>query len=116
MHQFRLLYNAAAHFAAEEKFPDGLIPAITAPGTEGFRAVCWVLSELSMQAELYRRYMGYDPAEPISEAKALAILRPLDVIPARAAILDAVSRGMRNGEEGEVDEVLLEIQKKKGAG
>lgn len=111
--QFRLLYNAAAHFAAEDKYPDGLIPAITSPGVEGFRAICWVLGELSTQAELYRRYMGYTPEEPLTEDRARAILRPLDIIPARAAILEAVSRGMRGGEDQEVDEVLLEIQKKK---
>ena len=110
--QYHLLYNAAAHFAAQEKYPDGLGAAIAATGMDGFDAVCWALGELSMQAELYRRNLGYDAAPALNEETARSILRPRDVIKAKTAIYDAMLRGLGDHEDEEVDEVLLELQKK----
>lgn len=110
--QYHLLYNAAAHFNAQDKYPDGMIGEVLKPGRAGFSAVCWALGELSMQAELVRRDFGYDHEKPMTEEFAKAHLRTPDIVAARAAIIEAINRGL--GDSGdEVDEVLLELQKKK---
>lgn len=110
-----LLYNAAAHFAAMEQYPDGLINELTKSGTESFKALCWAIGELSAQAAASRKFLGLETPDPITKEKAAAILRPTDLIPAKTAVFEAVARGLgsRNDEE-EVDEVLLELQKKTG--
>ena len=84
-----LLYNAAAHFAAQEKYPDGLISAMSSTGKEGFDALCWAVVELSTQGELCRRAMGHDKAKLLT---------------------------LEEDENAEVDEVLAELEKKTGAG
>ena len=64
----KLLYNAAAHFAACEKYPDGLIKELQKPGVESFDAMFWALTETAKQAELYRRFLGEKPRKVLSEA------------------------------------------------
>ena len=43
----------------------------------------------------------------------MATLMPKDILSARKAVLDAMTRGLGDAGDGEVDEVLLELQKKK---
>lgn len=111
----KLTYNAAAHFNALDKYPDGLANAITEKGRDGFEALCWALSELSTQTELIRRDMGYDKA-PIYPPTFFALhLNPVDLLQAKSEVLNAMTRGLNPGDESEeVDEVLAELQKKTG--
>lgn len=114
--QYHLAYNAAAHFAAQEKYPDegGLIGVITQSGTAGFEALCWALAELSTQGELIRRDMGFDRQEPIRQSQAALYLKPMEIMEARKAVMQAISDGLKTttDENEEVDEVLAELQKK----
>lgn len=123
--KYSFVYNAAAHFAAMEKYPDtedpdteekkgGLVNAVLQGGIAGFDALCWALEELSTQGELVRRNMGYDKQEPISAQTARVALKPYDVIAAKGLVMEAVAKGLRNDEDenNEVDEVLAELQKK----
>lgn len=109
-----LVYNAAAHFAAMDRYGDGLINAITQKGLAGFDALCWALEELSTQGELIRRDMGYDHAEPIKSENAKKYLRPTQILSAKQAVINAILGGLSIGDDDtqEVDEVLLELQKK----
>lgn len=114
-----LLYNAAAHFAAQEKYPDGLISAMSSTGKEGFDALCWAVVELSTQGELCRRAMGHDKAKLLTLEQVSRQMLPRDIVIAKQAVLDAVIKGLRAPEEdenAEVDEVLAELEKKTGAG
>lgn len=111
--EYRLLYNAAAHFAAAERYPDGLLNEMSKPGPTGLAALCWAVAELGQQAELARRAMGYDPGPLPAESEVMATLMPKDILSARKAVLDAMTRGLGDAGDGEVDEVLLELQKKK---
>ena len=111
--QYRLLYNAAAHFAAAEKYTDGLLNEMSKPGPAGLAALSWAIAEFGRQAELARRAMGYDPREMPEEGAIMAQLMPKDILAARKAVLDAMPRGLGDAGDGEVDEVLLELQKKK---
>lgn len=111
--QYQYVYNAAAHFAAMDKYPDGLWAEMIKPGKAGFDALCWALAETSMQGELIRRDMGYDRQEPLPEDKLRMYLKPRQVNEARTIVLNAMTKGLNNADEGEeVDEVMAEIQKK----
>lgn len=111
--KFSFVYNADAHFAAMEKYPDGLWAELIKPGKAGFGALCWALAETSMQAELIRRDMGQDKRETLIEDKLRLYLKPKQINEARSIVLTAMTKGLGKGDDGEeVDEVMAEIQKK----
>lgn len=114
--KYRYVYNAAAHFAAVEKYPDGLVPELMKPGVAGFDALCWALAEIAMQAELIRRDMGYDRQEPPSEAALRAQMTCRNINEARTIVMNAIVKGLGKDGGGEVDEILAEIQKKTETG
>lgn len=126
-----LLYNAAAHFMAMEKYPGtpredggepedsgepedaGLLSAIWRDGYEGMEAVCWALEALSRQGALLQREMGMEAQEPIKASKAMVEMTLPELLRAKRMVFDAVVRGMHvEDEKGEVDEVLAELEKK----
>ena len=108
-----LIYNASAHFAAQIKYPDGFMAALLKNDAEGFDVICWALSEMSTQYELVRRDMGYDKGTIRTPEWYKHNLSFRDVINAKEAILNAITKGIQTEEEqGEVDEVLQELQKK----
>lgn len=114
--KFSFVYNAAAHFKTVEKYPDGLIAAISSEGMAGFDALCWALEELSIQGELVRRDMGYDKQETLKAEHVRANIKLREVILAKQIILQAVIKGLSSEEDEsqEVDEVLAELEKKTG--
>lgn len=114
--KFEFVYNAAAHFAAVDRYPEGVVNELLKVDGSCFDATCWILAEMAMQGELIRRDLGHDKQEPPSEAHFRTHLMPRDFNKARELILDRISRGLRGDaeEEQEVDEVLREIEKKTG--
>ena len=112
--KYSYAYNAAAHFAGVEKYPDGLMLELQKPGTDGFNALCWALAEMSMQAELIRRDMGYDRREPLDENKLRALMTFKNIPKAREIVMNAIIKGLGKGTEDgeEFDEVLAELEKK----
>lgn len=109
----KLTYNAAAHYAGQEKYPAGLANAIIETGRPGFDALCWALSELSTQTELIRRDLGYDKRPILPPDYFARTLKLPDVVAAKGEVIKAITRGLNAGDENdEVDEVLLELQKK----
>lgn len=113
----KLLYNAAAHFAACEKYPDGLINEMKKQGTASFDAMFWAFTEAAKQAELYRRFMGETPRRILTEADWRTIIKPGQMSKAAGMVMDAIATGLSSGddEDQEIDEVLLELEKKTGA-
>lgn len=112
---YRFVYNAAAYFAAAEKYPDGIMQALTLPGKQGFEALCWALEELSTQGELVRRHMGQDRATPIKAEVAARMLMPHEIADAKNVVFAAIIKGVQGPSEDEVDEVIAENLKKKEA-
>jgi len=115
--KYSLMYNAAAHFASLEKYPEGDLASRVAENTiQGFEALCYALELLSVHGELARRHMGHDRGETLKAAELAAALMPRDIAEAKVAVLEAVYKGMRVDEDEteEVDEVLAELQKKTG--
>ena len=113
LNQYSYVCNAAAHFAAQDKYPEGLWTELVKPGKAGFDALCWALAETSIQGELIRRDMGYDKRETLDESKFRLYLKPRQINEARTIIMNAMIKGLNSGDEAdEVDEVMAEIQKK----
>ncbi len=112
---YKFVYNAAAYFAAAEKYPDGIMQALTLPGKQGFEALCWALEELSTQGELVRRHMGQDRATPIKAEVAARMLMPHEIADAKNVVFAAIIKGVQGPSEDEVDEVIAENLKKKEA-
>ena len=110
-----LLYNAAAHFAAITKFPDGLVKELQKGGEGGFDALCWGMAEMAKQAELSRRHMGEDPKDYPSADDFKVGLRVNQIRLATEMVMNAIIKGLRGDEpdeDEEIDEVLLELEKK----
>lgn len=117
LNQYNYVYNAAAHFAAMDKYPDGLWAELVKPGKAGFDALCWALAEMSMQGELIRRDIGHDKHDTLDESKLRMYLKPKQINEARSIVLTAMTKGLSNSDEAEeVDEVMVEIQKKTATG
>jgi hypothetical protein len=111
--KYDFVYNAAAHFAAMDRFPDGLWLELVKPGKAGHEALCWALAETSLQGELIRRDMGRDKRETLDENKLRLYLKPRQINEARTIVLNAMTKGLSNDDDNEeIDEVLLENQKK----
>jgi hypothetical protein len=133
MAEFRgtpLLYNAAAHFAAQERFPTveaddevdgkpvkrgegGLLYTIGQSNAQGLTALCWALETMSGQACAARKLLGIRAPEPLDAARLMLDMRPSELTPARMAVMEAMTRGLRapKDDKDEVDEVLEELGK-----
>ena len=112
---YTYLYNAAAHFAAAEKYPgpEGLFGALKQPGEAALEALCWTLAETSKQGELLRRYMGETPKETMTAEEWMLKLKPAQIRAATALVMQAISDGLGKGEESEEVDEILEKKKKK---
>ena len=82
---------------------------------DGINAIAWGLAETSKQGDARRRYYGYRDGEVLDEEWLKCNMSLSDLVQGRYILLDAVSRGMGNeqDEDEEIDEVLLELQKKR---
>lgn len=112
--KYSFVYNAEAHFKGVDKYPDGIMEAMQQKGKAGFDALCWLLAEMSLQGELIRKDMGYEPGEVLTEKQIKTHLTIPELNEARGIALSAVVKGLRGDgkEDEEVDEVLAEIEKK----
>lgn len=151
--EMRLLYNAAAYFAARERYGEKeraaleemreaadekerrsdafqareeemlaaidkaeFVSMISQPTSAGFEAICWGISALSTQGELWRRYLGEEEKPLYKPEEVALLLEPSQIAEARGMLMAAIIRGVspRGEEKGEVDEVLQALQKKNG--
>lgn len=118
--EYHLLFNGAALFDVYEQFGDAgsLLDHISGNSREAFDGICWYLTELATQGELYRRHIGFDKMAIPSVDLFAVFLSPLDVVRARTAIHAAIAAGFGREEEKphEIDKGLLELEKKTGGG
>lgn len=118
---YSLLLTGAALFDAYDRFGDkgDLMDHLTGTSRESFDNTVWMLVNLAKHGEAYRRYMGEDAVPMLSVEQAVQTMGPRDVIVARAAIREALSTAFartERSEEEEIDEGLLELQKKTARG
>ena len=121
--RYHYLFNAAAYFAAAEKYPEnGIVAAIAGQGPESFDALCWALAELAQQGELARRDMGYDSGEMLTVERVRRQLMPAQLpdegdehyeeyLEAQQAIAEGMS--IYGGEIAFDDSVLAELAEQK---
>lgn len=114
LNKMHFLYNAAAHLNAVEKYPDGIVGAMSKGDADGLKALCWAMAELSTRGELVRRLQGYEKAELWTADEIEAVITPYQMMEGRALVVNAVIHGMKppEDEHAEVDEVLAELEKK----
>ena len=107
------VYNAAAHFHAAEKYPDGLIEALKKPGIESFEALCWAAAEMALQGELVRRHMGETPRVAPTAEDFMVSIRPNQISKISEIVFTELANGLGSRDDDEeIDLVLCEIQKK----
>lgn len=111
---YTFLYNADAYFKAQEKFPDGFIGKLLNQDKEAFDTLVWFLAEMSLQGELVRRYMGEDKKDFLTEEKVRHMMSIKDMPEALKIVVDTIKKGLeiQSDENEEIDEVLMELQKK----
>lgn len=114
----KLLYNAEAHFAAFEKYPEGLMKQLQIKGPESYEAMLWAFAEAAKQAELYRRFMGEKPKRILTVEEWRMIIKPGQLSQAGEMVMQAIIEGLGPGpeEDEEIDEVLQELEKKRTDG
>lgn len=115
--KYFLCMNGAALFDCYDKFgtKGEIIDHISKPTKKGFYNTCWLLAKLSEQGAAVRKYMGLD-GKTLDENYCALMLKPVDVLDAKAKIMEAISRGfMREEEEKEFDVGLAELEQKKTA-
>lgn len=103
--EYHLLYNGAAMFKLQDI--DSPFTAIT----KDFDAFCRIISVLSEQGELFRRYEGYDPGSFIDPEEFAVKVSPVDVTEYRIAAMDAVLAGMSREVEAESKERDISLEK-----
>lgn len=113
---YRLLFNGAAMFAAQDILGGRNIgEALSTPGSEGFDLLCKLTVIMAEQGELFRRYEGHKKAPLLKEEDLRLLATPYDVMEIRTAAFEAVSAGYRREveeDEEEADLGLQELQKK----
>lgn len=106
------------YFDIQELLPDigELFDQLSKNTREAFRLTCACAAILARGGELQRRALGMD-AEPIpTEGEIRAIIKPVEIVALRGAVLQAVLAGLRReveGEEVKRDLVLEELEGRK---
>lgn len=114
--EYHLLCNGTALFSCYDHFGyDKDIISLIEPNTQaGFDAAMYILSALSIQGEMYRRYQGMDKGYYLEYKVALTEIMPYDVARIKLAIEHAIRAGFvrRHEDNGPRDPWLEEIEKK----
>ena len=115
---YYLCMNGKALFDCYEKFGTevDITDNIKDMTPKSFENICWLLSKLSEQGELVRRYEGFDKGEMLGFGESFLHLDPLGIVKAREAIYKALALGFTRtveSEEKEIDVGLEELEQKK---
>lgn len=106
------LFNIYAKYGQDKNILDILKPNTK----ESFEATIWVLCELSVQGELYRRVMGYEAEKPLEYIRTIAQVQPHELPAIKKAVTEAILEGfIRDHPDTEgYDPWLAEIEEANG--
>ena len=114
--EFYLYFNGEAMFEVQGMYGETPIFDVLMPSDKtAFTELCNMLALLSTQGELARRQLGYDKRPMLTAEDAALFITPMEVMPLKLAVLQAVAIGYGREIEGNqdaVDLVLAEIEKK----
>lgn len=114
---YHLLLNGTALFNLYDRFGQGgrLLDVLDGDTRESHEAAIFMLAELSLQGELYRRYQGEDKGPIITAAQAAVVVTPQDMPQLKAAVCAAIRAGFvrQHTDDEDFDPWLAEIEKKK---
>lgn len=104
---YHLLYNGAAMFELQD------IDSIFEGVRKDFDVFCRVLSTLTQQGELYRRYMGHEPGKFLDADELRVAVLPYEIHELQEAAFAAIVAGLRREVEEENKERDLSLEKLK---
>lgn len=115
--QLYLLLNGEALFDCYDKLgrEKSLLEHLEAEDKAGFENMVWMLCELAMQGELYRRYQGEDRGPILTYGQAITEILPTDIPQLKLALSAAIRNGFlrENPSDEDQDPWLAEIDQKK---
>lgn len=116
--EYHLLLNGTALFDFYDRFGHNaeLMGVLAVENEkESFQAAIWMLSEFSIQGELYRRSQGMDKGDYLRVEQAALIVTPADIPALKQALAETIQVGFqRNHASNEdCDPWLLELTQKK---
>lgn len=116
---YYLVLDGEAMFQIRDEFGGTtlLLEQIEKDSREGLEATCKAAAILAERGELIRRRLGYAPG-PIPESEDFALLvRPVEIVGVKRAIVNAISLGYGReivaAGDDEYDEGLAELNQKK---
>lgn len=116
---YHLYLNGTALFDIYEKFGQvrNLLDLVEPFTREGYEATIWILCELSVQGELYRRCLGYEKSDTLNYLKTVAQVQPHEIPAIKAAVIEALREGFirEHASPEDYDPWLEEIEEKSGA-
>lgn len=114
---YHLLLNGEALFNLYDKMgrEKPLLEHLEADDKDGYEHMIWMLCELAMQGELYRRYQGEDRGPILTCGQAMAEILPADIPQLKLALSAAIRNGFSREHPSEEDQDpwLAELEKKK---
>lgn len=119
--EYQLYMNGAAMFDCFDHFGTGVdfIEKLAGDTKESFDATCWCLGKFSEQGARVVLWETGEKVPVLTQQRAAALMRPMDLVRARTAIRAAYRAGFAREEapDGEeIDTGLLELQKKTEVG
>ncbi|MEG1491655.1 MAG: hypothetical protein RR394_05320 [Oscillospiraceae bacterium] len=113
---YPLIFNGNAKFELEELYDGEFIEKMNPMNKDGFSVLAHAVAIMSQQAELCRKYEGYDCGKVLSSEEIELLTLPNAIPSIYTAAVGCVLNGMGISSEGEddcVDLGLEELNKKK---
>ena len=114
-YEMNLLYNGNAYFELKDRWGDEIVSTLSGQNGNPMECLADTLYTMAREGELVRRLNGYDK-QPIPSKEYIKItLKVKDFYPTVEAVMQAINDGLKTESDvdEEVDEGLLELQKKK---
>lgn len=116
--EYFLICNGEARFLIEDQFGTDWLTFMTPDNRDGFYLLSSVIEIMSQQAQLCRKYEGYEPTPAITAQQIRVMALPVDMPGIYGAALNIISQGMGMSiaeaqEDEDIDLGLLELNKKK---
>lgn len=93
--EYHLYLNGIGLFNIYGKFGQvgNLLDLIEPNNKAGYEATIWILCELSVQGEMYRRLNGYAAEEPLNYHRTLTQVQPHEIRAIKTAVVEALKEG-----------------------
>lgn len=116
--EYHLYLNGIGLFEIYAKFGqvNNLLDLIEPNTKAGYEATIWILCNLSVQGELYRRLQGYKAEEPLNYHRTITQVQPHEIKAIKTAVIEALREGFirKHAVAEDFDPWLDEIESTEG--